>query len=147
MAAMPICRQSRERSFLTLAGFRYRCARRLSTFFGILALVTQVAAWQLPMPGRFLSLQAMADPALHHDHGSGHPGAPGSGDGGRPAHDHEPCPICLTLQLVGSTILPPATRAPVPVGARTPTFHSVTGFLFVSRIEIGPYARAPPPVD
>jgi hypothetical protein len=144
MAAMPPCRRFRESSFLTLERFRYRGGRRLIAFFGTLALITQVVAWQLPMPGRFLPLQSMSDPAVHHDHGSGHSNSPGSGEGGRPAHDHESCPICLTLQLVGSTIFPPTTSAPVPLSAGTPTFHSVTDSQLVSRIETGSYARAPP---
>src|SRR5262249_14261054 len=132
MVAMPLCRESRERSFLTPARSRYRCARgRLTTFFGILALITQVAAWQVPMPGRFLPPQAMADAAVHHDHGSGHPGAPKSGEG-HPAHNHELCPICLTLQLIGSTVLPPAPSTPLPVGAGTPHFQSISESQFVS---------------
>jgi hypothetical protein len=146
MAAMPPCRRSRKSSFLTLAAFRYRGGRRLIAFFGILALITQFAAWQLPMPGRLLPLQPTADPAVHHDHGSGHPNSPGSSEGGRPAHDHESCPICLTLQLVGSTIFAPTTNAPAPLSAGTPIFHFTSESEFVSRIETGSYARAPPSV-
>jgi hypothetical protein len=145
MAAMPRCRRSRKSRFRTLAAFRNRGRRCLIAFFGALALITQVVAWQLPMPGRFLPLPATADPAVHHDHGAGHSGAPGSGEGSHhPAHDHESCPICLTLQLVGSTILPPATSAPVPVIAGIPAFHSATDARFVSRTRTGSYARAPP---